>query len=161
MHTLVLIRHAKSSWRHDEAPDLLRPVAGRGYRELAVLANDGQLSQFLPDKVLCSPAVRTYTTALALMSALAIDDRRLQLMAELYEASGDNLWQLLKRRVMPSQQKSCWLVGHSPGLDQLIALLTGDEERKVATGQVVVLQSKQWLPGSYEIVASVKPKAKK
>ncbi|MBQ1784621.1 MAG: histidine phosphatase family protein [Gammaproteobacteria bacterium] len=160
MHSLVLIRHAKSSWRHEEASDLLRPLNGRGYRELQQLSRQPLLAQHLPDKVLCSPAVRTYSTALALMTTLGLDEARLQLMPSLYEADGDSLWAQLKKRVMPGKPGCCWLVAHSPGLDQLVTLLLGKECGKVATGQLTVLQSKQWSPGSYELIDAFVPKAK-
>ncbi len=49
MHSLVLIRHAKSSWRHEEASDLLRPLNGRGYRAEAL---HGGMNQEQRDRVM-------------------------------------------------------------------------------------------------------------
>lgn len=158
MHSLVLIRHAKSSWRHEQASDLLRPLGGRGYRQLQQLLHEPLLAAHLPDRLLCSPAVRCYSTALALVQGLGIEEDRLQLLPELYEAEGEALWQLLRKKAMAARSQCCWLVSHSPGLDQLVELLTGEDGHKVATGQITVLQSTSWLPGQYQISASWKPR---
>ena len=158
MHTLVLIRHAKATSPYKGIEDTLRPIAAKGYQQLEVLAQCDALKLQLPDRIYVSPSVRTYTTAIALMSALGIDDDRLHLAPALYEASGDALWQFLRKRAMPSQQRVFWLVGHAPGLDELVALLSGQAAKAMKPGAVAVLQSEGWMAGGYQLIAEEKSK---
>ena len=69
---LHLLRHAKSSRDDPELADRDRPLAPRGVRNAAVLAERLSRAGFAPDLVLCSPALRTRETLAAIEPAFAI-----------------------------------------------------------------------------------------
>ncbi|WP_372612392.1 SixA phosphatase family protein [Aquicoccus sp.] len=59
---LILMRHTKSSWDDPALPDRDRPLNTRGIRSARALGKWLAEKDYLPDTVLCSPAVRTRET---------------------------------------------------------------------------------------------------
>jgi len=126
MRTLYLLRHAKSSWKDASLADFERPLKGRG-RDAAE-----QMGRFLASKkvslsmVISSPAVRTRETiAIVLRNAsLGVEplfDQRI------YEASLATLAQVASE--IPDDKKAAMLVGHNPGMEELLAFLTRESRR--------------------------------
>jgi len=71
MKTLLLLRHAKSSWKHPELADHDRPLNKRGKRTAPRVSALLQDEDLIPDLILCSPAVRAHTTARLVAKACA------------------------------------------------------------------------------------------
>ena len=71
MKTLLLLRHAKSSWKHPELADHDRPLNKRGKRTAPRVSALLQDEDLIPDLILCSSAVRAHTTALLVAKACA------------------------------------------------------------------------------------------
>ena len=119
-HSLHVLRHAKSSRDDPSLADRDRPLAPRGVRNAAVLAEQLSRAGFAPDLVLCSPALRTRETLALIEPALA---RRPQIHFEerLYGAAAEELVAVL--RTVPDAVSSVLLIGHNPGLEELGALL--------------------------------------
>ena len=122
MKRLLLIRHAKSSWQYPELADRLRPLNPRGYRAVAQMGRQSIIQDNPPDCVLCSPAVRTYSTAQGLLQALDLSSDLIQLQDALYQATAEQLVVILQEQ----QQDTLWLVGHNPGLELLALGLGAD-----------------------------------
>jgi phosphohistidine phosphatase len=59
MKRLFLLRHAKSSWDDSELDDHDRPLAPRGRRAVALIAEHLRRERIAPVLVLCSSARRT------------------------------------------------------------------------------------------------------
>ncbi|GAB3033109.1 SixA phosphatase family protein [Bowmanella dokdonensis] len=129
MKSLLLVRHAKSSWKFS-LDDEFRPLSARGYRDAPRMARE--LEPALPDLVLCSPAVRTYSTALFYLRAADVSLDKLRLDWALYEASGDKLLRYLLQ--VEDQYRHLWLFGHNPGLNELLFLLGGKSRENLPTG---------------------------
>ena len=112
---LYLLRHATSSWEDPALADHDRPLAGRGRRAAAALADHMAEHQIVPEFVLCSTALRTRETygrlEAVLEGAPVLYERRM------YAASADDLLELL--RTVPEQISSVLLIGHNPGLEEL------------------------------------------
>jgi len=119
--TLLLLRHAKSSWDEPDLEDRERPLAARGRRDAAALGARLRRRGPKPDRVLCSPAARTRET-LALLDLPA--KTPVVFDAALYLASGRTL--LARIRRLPTRARSVLVVAHDPGLDQLAQLLVAD-----------------------------------
>src|SRR3954454_1786458 len=115
---LVLLRHAKSSWK-DDLPDVERPLGPRGRRDAAAAGH--WLAEHLgrPDLVLCSTAVRTRQTwALAAEAEPdVLGPATVRFEQAIYEASSDTLLSLV--RGLPAEIGTTVLVGHGPGLPDL------------------------------------------
>ena len=121
MGTLIVLRHGKSDWSRGE-PDHLRPLARRGRRQVP------EAGRWLADNVgaidlaVVSPAERTRATwrlagaELAVLPPVREDDR-------VYAGTAHSLLDVL--RELPSDVETVVLVGHNPGVEELVASLTG------------------------------------
>jgi phosphohistidine phosphatase len=113
--TLLLVRHAKSSWDHD-VEDHERPLSGRGRRDAEalgrLLAEDGQ-----PDLVLCSDAVRTRETwdRAAAGGATAA---QVKYVREIYHGWVPELVALIRK--VPDDVSTLLMLGHAPGIPDLV-----------------------------------------
>lgn len=135
MKTLVLCRHAKSSWKYD-VPDITRPLNKRGMIQAPEMAKTCYLT---PDLVLCSPAVRAWSTVVFYFQLLNWDYNLLKITPQLYEASLDRLiWEL---QDLKESNEIVFLFGHNPGLNLLISFLIGHRTtvlNLVTSGRVIM-----------------------
>jgi phosphohistidine phosphatase len=120
MHTLYLLRHAKSNWSNPSLPDQARPLAKRGRRDAERIAKHLVRIGIEPQLVLCSSAERTRETFELVQPALGTTSR-VSLEAELYAASSAEL--LERIRGVSEQVASVMLIGHNPGLQELALAL--------------------------------------
>jgi phosphohistidine phosphatase len=120
MHTLYLLRHAKSSWADRTLPDRERPLAPRGRRDAKRIAKHLARLGTEPELVLCSSAKRTRETLELIQSALGATGTA-KLEEELYGASSNDL--LERIRIVPEPVASVMVVGHNPGLQNLALVL--------------------------------------
>jgi phosphohistidine phosphatase len=123
MHTLYLLRHAKSSWADQMLPDRERPLARRGRRDAKRIARHLARLPIPPELVLCSAAERTRETLELLRPELAATST-VRLEEELYAASADEL--LERIRAVPEAVASVMVIGHNPGLQRLARALASD-----------------------------------
>jgi len=126
MQTLLLLRHAKSSWDDQGLEDYERPLSPRGVRAAQAIGAYMAREHLSPDLVLCSSAVRTRATIGLVLSGLppplpdvAYDD-------DLYLASPADMLSLI-HGVDPARAQ-LMLVGHNPGLHALALALAGTGE---------------------------------
>jgi phosphohistidine phosphatase len=122
MHTLYLLRHAKSSWEDSSLADRDRPLAPRGRRDSKRIAEHLLANGTEPELVLCSTAERARATLELLRPSLACS--AIDLEDELYGASADTLLERL--RLVPDEVSSVMLIGHNPALQDLALLLAKD-----------------------------------
>ena len=117
MKELTLIRHAKSSWDHPELSDFDRPLNRRGLENAAGMGRWLAQSDFAPDLLLTSTAVRALETARILADALELPTGRILQEEALYHAEREVLLDLLKRA--DNRIGHLALIGHNPGLTAL------------------------------------------
>ncbi|MFF8381774.1 histidine phosphatase family protein [Streptomyces sp. NPDC015661] len=119
---LFVLRHAKSA-RPEGVPDRDRPLGPRGLRDAPAAGRFLAEGGGLPDLVLCSPARRareTWGLAAAELErpvATRHDPR-------LYGADEQDLLEVLHD--VPDEVGTLLIVGHNPGLEDLVMLLAGD-----------------------------------
>ncbi len=130
MPTLYVLRHAKSSWDDDSLPDHDRPLAPRGIRNAQTMALSIRWADPLPELVICSGALRTRQTLELVASALG--DADVVVEEGLYGASADEL--LGRVREIPDDVGAAMLIGHNPGMQELVVRLSqpGDERDAAA-----------------------------
>ena len=126
MRTLYLLRHAKSSWKDESLLDIERPLAGRGRRACETIGELIRSEQMEFDLLLSSTAVRARETIervrqqAKLRTELRFDER-------IYEATPSRLVEVISQ--IENDRKSVLLIGHNPGFEELLQLLTEEEQR--------------------------------
>ncbi len=159
MKRLYILRHAKSSWSDSTLSDFERPLNERG-REAAPFMGELMAKRGLvPDIFLSSPAERAVQTARLVLdssgfgSSLILDDR-------IYEASPQALKQIVSG--LNDDLGSAILVGHNPGIEGLIGLMTGENRPMPTAGLAIIdIENESWA-GSFDsqsvLVETIKPK---
>ena len=124
MKTLLVLRHAKSSWDEQDLSDHDRPLNARGKRDAPRVGKLLREQNLQPDAVLSSTAKRARKTASKAMDAagFGVD---VQLIRELYLADPTTIVGVLNRQ--PDSYACVLIVGHNPGLENLVHLLSGHD----------------------------------
>jgi phosphohistidine phosphatase len=125
MKTLLVLRHAKSSWKAPDIADHDRPLNKRGERDAPRVGRLLRKRGWSPDLILSSTALRARRTA-ELVAEAARFDRELRSVPELYLAEAEVCLALL--RGLDEDVERVLLVGHNPGLEQLVHLVSGADE---------------------------------
>jgi len=123
---LVLLRHAKSSWRDSELGDRDRPLNARGDRAGRLLAAYFA-RQPPPDLVLCSSALRTRETFAHIARAYSAPPPVL-MEDGLYLADARAIMQRIE--AVPDSVEFLLVIGHNPGLHELASMLARHGTRR-------------------------------
>jgi phosphohistidine phosphatase len=118
----VVLRHAKSAWPTG-TPDHERPLAPRGRRDAPAAGRALAEADCLPDLALCSSAVRARRTW-ELASAEWGTPPPVRFQPQLYAADAPDLLRAV--RDVPAVVRTLLLIGHNPGLAELVLELAGD-----------------------------------
>ena len=130
VRTLLLLRHAKSSWTDPALADRDRPLAGRGRRAAELIARYLQDNGIRPALVLCSPARRAQDTLAIVRQRLGAD---VEVCTDEAIYSADAADVLERLRAVPASIASVLVVGHNPALQDLAAALAGDGNHDALT----------------------------
>ncbi len=142
MKTLILLRHAKSSWGDAALDDFDRPLNDRGRKAATKLGKYIASQQTPIDLILSSPANRARQTTDLVLKASALSPE-LRLDQRIYEASSARLMEVVSQ--IDEDRKMVLLVGHNPGMEELVFLLTGNSERMpTAALATISLNVKRW-----------------
>jgi phosphohistidine phosphatase len=122
--TLTLFRHAKSGWDDAVARDFDRPLNARGEKAAVLMGTWVKRNGVTFDHVVASPAVRVIDTIDQFVKGTGerIDatwDRRI------YLASSATLMDVL--RDQSDEYKSIMMVGHNPGMEDLVFDIVPDD----------------------------------
>lgn len=129
--TLVVIRHAKSDWQHDLV-DEDRPLAPRGRREAPLIGPWVTTNAGKVDLAICSTAVRTRET----LALSGLTPGSVTYDGRVYAATYQELLSVVDE--LPDEVTTAALVGHNPGLSDLVHTLT-NEPLELKTSAVAVL----------------------
>lgn len=122
MSVLYLLRHAKSSWDDSGLEDRERPLAPRGRRASALIAEHLRGDHVAPALVLCSSALRTRETLAAILPVLE-GEVEIRIEDGIYGAGVDAL--LARLSDVPDSLPSVLLIGHNPSIHELALTLAG------------------------------------
>ena len=125
MKTLYVLRHAKSSWEDSDLADFDRPLNDRGKTAAPFMGKVMKNNELAPDLILSSPAVRARETARLVKDAADLD-ADIKHDERIYEASPQTLQQVAAS--IDDSFESAMIVGHNPGLEDLVSALTGARE---------------------------------
>lgn len=123
--TLLIMRHAKSDWNNTRLDDHARPLNKRGKQDAPQMGRLLKKEELTPDLIITSTAERALTTAE--LVALACDyDGELVTTNSFYHADPATYLEVLQG--VDDQYKRVMIVGHNPGMEELVADLTGEAE---------------------------------
>lgn len=129
MKHLTILRHTKAKRPEHFPTDPERPLTKRGQRDAAML---GALIRRLDppvDWIISSPALRTRQTTAAVVEALDFE-REVVWHEAIYDATADTLLEVLA--LAPAGRDHILLVGHNPGLTELISGLVAGAPTRLA-----------------------------
>jgi phosphohistidine phosphatase len=135
MRKLYILRHAKSAWDTDAVSDFQRPLAKRGMRNARLMGEWMVEHAINPEYIISSPALRTWQTVTLVCNALGIDETRIECSIDLYLAEVETL--LTRLRQVPASINSVLLVGHNPGLEELVMWITNGRAPRFGDGKLL------------------------
>ncbi|MGI9055202.1 MAG: SixA phosphatase family protein [Pyrinomonadaceae bacterium] len=142
MKTLFIMRHAKSSWDDPDLSDFERPLNNRGLKTAPLMGELMSKNNFTPQIIISSPAIRAKQTA-NLVKKSAGFDAEIFFDERIYEASPMRLSEVISD--VEDEYDSAMIVGHNPGFENLVRVLTGKlEPMPTAALAVVDLEINSW-----------------
>jgi phosphohistidine phosphatase len=116
MRNIILLRHAKSSWKDASLDDFERPLNNRGKRDASHMANRLLERGVEVDLIISSSAKRTSDTAKIFSDILGL---KAEIIFEhkLYEASTQEILKIIHK--IEEKYKSLLIVCHNPGITNL------------------------------------------
>ena len=121
---LLIMRHAKSDWNTSAETDFERPLNKRGREASPKMARWLRQQKLVPDYVVSSPAKRAKQTVKSVCRELDLTEKNIHWDKRIYEAGVPALCQVLGD--VPTTAQRLLLVGHNPGLEDLIIHLAGE-----------------------------------
>jgi len=125
MKTLLILRHAKSSWADPGMADHDRPLNDRGKRDAPRMGRLIAEQGLHPDVIVSSTAKRARSTTQRVIEAGGFTCPK-HLLEELYLAPPETYMETLRQ--LDDTGQRVLAIGHNPGLEGLVALLTGGYE---------------------------------
>lgn len=132
---LILLRHAKSDWDSGARSDFDRPLAERGRRDAPRMGRWLKKSGFVPELILCSPALRTRETLAAVNDHLQVAEQNIVYEDAIYGASLGALRGLVEKH--GKRGGTLMLIGHNPGISELLGFLCATSPGSTAEGKIM------------------------
>ncbi len=140
---LLVMRHAKSSWDDESLSDHDRPLNQRGQRDAPRMADWLAEHESVPDVILSSTANRAKTTAQIIEDKSGFEGD-LSTYENLYLGGPDDYLRLVAR--LDDSVNVAMVVGHNPGLEELVFRLTRESElMPTAAVAKIDLKIDRWL----------------
>jgi phosphohistidine phosphatase len=123
MKTLLLMRHAKSSWKDSDRDDHDRGLNDRGKKDAPRMGELLRDENLLPDYLVMSSARRARKSGdhVALASGFRGECR---ITGELYAAGPDKILEVIRHT--PDSYQRPLLIGHNPGLEEFLERMLGE-----------------------------------
>ncbi|MDG2022321.1 MAG: histidine phosphatase family protein [Phycisphaerales bacterium] len=119
---ILLLRHAKSSWKSPAQSDHERPLNDRGIRAAATMARLCARLNLLPDRILSSDACRTRETAERFIETSGLDVP-IEFRPELYHAPPKTIVEAARSH--GARSRRLLVIAHNPGIEELTSRLVG------------------------------------
>ena len=158
------MRHAKSDWSGPQISDFERPINKRGTRNAIRIGEWMNENNHIPQKIISSPALRAKETIELVteqISKFNLED--LTYEDELYLAGFTQLIEFIN--TYKDKVQSLMLVGHNPGIENLVNYLcdkSGDKETIVTTANLFIFKfssdSFNTAVDTIELVEAIKPR---
>ena len=162
---LLILRHAKSDWETNALTDYDRPLASRGKQDAPRIGAWLRAQRLVPDHIVSSPAKRARQTAKRVAKVVGLPTESIDWDDNVYAASAGSLLGALSR--CPKKAQRVLLVGHNPGLEDLLRYLCGNRVPAPPDGKLLPTASlaqlempKDWgqlAPGCAKLLVLTRP----
>jgi phosphohistidine phosphatase len=123
MKTLILMRHAKSSWAEPLQNDFDRPLNDRGKQDAPEMGKRLLKKHSMPNLIVCSTAKRTHKTARLVAEELKYNEHDILRVHELYEAQVHDMLYVIRQ--LDDDKDTVLLIAHNPTITGMVGYLTG------------------------------------
>jgi phosphohistidine phosphatase len=143
MKTLLLLRHAEASGTEAGRRDFDRPLNEHGRQQAVAVGRLLRQRRIEPDRIIYSPAERARQTAALVVEAAGLVPSGLEDDARIYEAGTPTLFEIVSQ--LEDDARTVLLVGHNPGISDLLAHLTGEDGHlRTAALALVSFDVEEW-----------------
>ena len=144
MKTLIIVRHAKSSWAEADQPDIERPLNDRGKKDAPEMAKRIKEKGIHIDHLVSSPAKRAHKTAKLFAEELGLNKEGIQIMTQLYEALPEAFYKVVAS--LSEKYSTVALFSHNPGVTGFVNTLTAVHVADMPTCAVfaVSIEGSKW-----------------
>ena len=144
MKTVILVRHAKSSWSDASVTDFDRTLNGRGKKDAPVMARRLKEKGFSIDAFISSPAKRALTTAEIFAEEFEIKKKRILTVEALYHASPAVFFELIGK--LDDDTGTVVIFSHNPGITDFVNRLTDTRIDEMPTCAIFAAKAdcKKW-----------------
>lgn len=122
--TLVMIRHAKSSWANPLQSDFDRPLNDRGKADAPEMGARLRKQGIIPDLVIASSAKRTRQTAKKIAKEVGYDPENIKWEEKLYHCIPSVFEEVLAE--VDEKVKTVFIVAHNPGITEFVNQFSPD-----------------------------------
>ncbi len=143
MKSLLLIRHAKSSWNFD-VEDFDRPLNDRGKKSAPEMAKRLIKKDIKIDAFISSPAERALSTAAYFIEEYGRKHKNIIKIPSLYEASSETYYSVIDE--LDNDFKTVAIFSHNPGITDFANELTNTRIEDMPTCAIfaVKVDIKKW-----------------
>lgn len=139
------MRHGKSDWSKS-LPDYQRPIKQRGLRESARIGVWLNEQGLVPELLVSSPAQRAKETSETVASNMNYSEENISWNESVYMADVSELLEVIA--ATPDECERLMLVGHNPGMEDLLFYLTEevdipDNGKVMPTATIAVLETER------------------
>jgi phosphohistidine phosphatase len=139
MKTVLLIRHAKSSWGDLSLPDFERPLNDRGKADAPKMAKRIHKKKISIDTFVSSPAKRAKKTAEVFAEQYGVKKSDIVFVQELYHANDETYYEAIAGA--PAESDSIAIFSHNPGITEFANRLTENRIDNMPTCSVYAVKA--------------------
>ena len=142
LRRLILMRHAKSSWKSDAVDDHSRPLNKRGRRDAPIMAEVLNERGWTPEVVYSSDSERTRET-LELMCTVFVPTPKVVFVPALYHGGIHEIREVAVQTA--AEVQTVMVLGHNPGWQSAIPWLSGEHEvMSTANAALLSAEGESW-----------------
>lgn len=134
---LLIFRHAKSDWGNSEISDFNRPLNARGLKDAPTMGKRLKKRDWIPEKVISSPATRAITTAQLVCKEIDYPQDSIVENKSIYDATCTQLMKIINN--LDNKADSIALFGHNNGITDLVIYLTDADIYNIPTAGMVLI----------------------
>lgn len=139
MKTLIIVRHAKSSWKYDVS-DIKRPLISVGITDASLVSNKFKMSGHNPEALFSSPAKRAFETCKIFTTNMGFSYKKVQISDQLYDFGGNKVANFIK--LLDNNYNDVMIFGHNHALTAIVNTYGDRDIDNLPTSGLVVIKFK-------------------